>query len=197
MDSFTFTIDGVATYEVTVKPVGTAYHAVCSLTKPHRQKISEASGPDKITVLQAMAERFKRDHERGIAPDNKIGEAITREVNRALKAIGEHGGQDEDEKLIYADYPPWMTKPAHKKNFQKLFREWAHYVRGGADALEIAERLEKANPGNRTGDIGFLAQIEMMFNGATRFFIAEALRQKRFVRFNIRTEAGKKIWFAI
>lgn len=196
MDSFTFTIDGTATYEVTVKPSGGAYHAVCSLIKPHRQKISEASGPDKITVLQAMAERFKRDYEREIAPDNKIGEAITREVNRALRTIGEDVGEAEDEKLIYVDYPAWITKPAHKKNFEKLFREWAHLVRGGGEPLEMAERLERANPGNRTGDIGFLAQIEMMFNSATRWFITEALRQKRFVRFHVRTQAGKKIWLA-
>lgn len=103
---------------------------------------------------------------------------------------------DREEEQSYADYPPWITKAKHKTNFLKIWREWIHYIRGGADLNEIADRLTAANPGNPTGDLPFSDQIDIMYNAAHKNMIRKAIKERKFVRFYIRSPKGKKLWAA-
>lgn len=149
---------------------------------------------------------FWGDYSSGYPKDGGWHSSIASAVKNTEKTIQAEEQQPSDldsypdDENVYAYFPTEARTPRHKKNFEKIFRDWARAVRTGGDPLHMAERLEEANPGNPTCGIpgtGFRFQIELMFNPATRQRIIQAVKKKSFVRFHIRSPSAKKIWLMV
>lgn len=161
-------------YKVQIVEDGSGFRA--KLVSPGVGTIMEPHGSDRVVAVTNLIRDLKQGFSTG---DVDMAEEIEDHVRDALDM--------QDDANVYLHHPDSVKTATQKKLFTTRFRQWT--------------RATRQNP---TGDIQHMAdQIAQDFGDQIRLMLYPAvikndvvkhLRGVSFVRFHVRSPAGKKIW---
>lgn len=161
-------------YKVKVVNAPGGYRA--QLISPGIGVIAEPHGSDRIKAVTSLMRDLKMGFSTG---DVAMGEEIQDHLQKTLDQL--------EDVNVYLDFPPEAKTASEKKTFESYFRQWTRAVRENpsGDIQHIADQLSP--------EFGLNIQ-QMLYPAVIRNHIVKELRGVSFVRFNVRSPKGKKIW---